>query len=427
MSNIIDINSLPSIQSSVKNEVKFRGPVESKAYNKLQEDLFFDLSNMFNVVNDFNTRLQQTSEYNVVDKTFTQLRLKDLQDKLKQTLADLDSYKTKSDQRRILLFPNDCYIEDGEPTPASINKKYDQVSLPCNTSISKLYLYDDVSKVVTVPSTLKVNLSPVADSINIIDNDFKNAINGVANDYWVRKVISKDAGYADVSIELALPDNIISSRDVNVIQFSPYPYSSLQVLSVEYQLNGDWKPIQGFETYKGVVMTTTTDIMGNTVKDYHIDDAENIKLCFNKTAMGKIRLKLRQNTYVEENGQRVFYIGLKSLDVNCEAVNIDSANFTVDINFLDDNPRILTGIIPYFDNDSILSDTNADKKSLINYELYARNTNGGLDYIKSTFPVLTDKQNYVLRIKLFYDSKADVNPSLYNLEVLYKNVITNNA
>ena len=423
----IDINKLPSIQSSVKNEVKFRGPIESKKYNKLQEGIFFDLSNMFNIVNDFNTQLQQTSEFNVIDKTFTQLRVKDLQNQLSQTLAELSAIKAKSESRKVLLFSNDCYIEDVETNPANINKKFDQITLPSATNISKLYLYDEVSKIVTVPNTLKVNLDPAPDNINIIDNDFKKALNGIANDYWVRKVISDDATYADVTIELTLPDNIISNRDVNVIQFSPFPYSSLQVLSVEYQLNGDWKPLQGFQSYKGIVTETSVDIMGNTVKTYHIEDTENVKLCFNKTVMGKIRFKLRQNTYVEENGQRVFYIGLKSLDVNCEAVNVEYASFTVDIDFADTTPKIITGINPYFNNDSILSDTNVDKKSIINYELYARNDSGGLDYIKSTFPVLADKQRYVLKVKLFYDSKADVNPSLYNLEVLYRYIVTNNA
>lgn len=418
---MIDVNELPSIQSSIKDEVKFRGGTNSNDYNSLQEDIFFDLANLFNSVNAFDETLIEVSQNNTIDNTYTQIRLNKLEALLKQKEAELEGYKKTDSSFSKVIFPKDFKNENMSEYKAFINTMYDQLNVRQHTTISKLYLYDTISDVVTIPDTLKVSITPVADNINIFDNDFNKMFSKNASEYFVRKVVDNNVDYVEMDIEITLPDNIISNRDVNVIQLSPFPYASVDITGIQYKLNGNWIDVEGIKSHKNGNTLINKDIYGNNIESYYIKDAENVKLCFKKTAMATIKISLRQKTFVEENGNRTFYIGLKSLDVNCEVVNDEYCDFYAEIEFEDIKPRTITGIIPIFNNDSALSDSSLEKKSLISYEIYSINDLGDREYIKNSFPMLVDKRKYAIVAKMYYDSIGDVNPSLYSLKVLYNN------
>ena len=419
---MIDVNELPSIQSSIKDEVKFRGGASSHNYNDLQEDIFFDLANLFNTVNAFDETLVEISQNTTIDNTYTQIRLNKLEALLKQKQAELDGYKnTDSTSFSKVIFPSDFKNNNSSEYKAFINTMYDQLSVRQHTTISKLYLYDTISDVVTIPNTLKINLTPTADNIKIFDNDFNKVFSKNDSEYFVRKVVNNDVDYVDVEIEITLPDNIISNRDVNVIQFSPFPYASVDVMSIQYKLNGNWADIPGIKSHKNADTIISKDVYGSNVESYYIKNAENVKLCFNKTAMSTVKISLRQRTFIEENGNRTFYVGLKSLDINCEVVNDEYCDFYASIEFDNVSPKTITGIIPVFNNDVALSDSSLEKKSLISYELYYINEQGDREYIKNSFPMLADKKKYEIVAKMYYDSIGDINPSLYSLKVLYNN------
>jgi len=418
---MIDVKELPSIQSSIKDEVRFRGGASSHNYNDLQEDIFFDLANLFNITNTFDETLMEISQNSTIDNTYTQIRLNKLEALLRQAKTELETYKgttilTKS------IFPKDFKNNDLSEYKAFINLMYDQLNVRQHNTVSKLYLYDTISDVVTVPNTLKVGITPIADNVKIFDNDFNKVFNKNASEYWVRKVVDNNKDFVDVEIELTLPDNIISNRDVNVIQFSPFPYASVDVLGIQYKLNGNWTNVPGIKSQKNCKTYITKDVIGNNIENYYISSAENIKMCFKKTAMSSVKINLRQTTFVEENGNRVFYVGLKSLDINCEIVNDEYCDFYAEIEFPDtDKPRTITGIVPIFNNADVISDSSVEKKSIITYELYYINSQGDREYIKNSFPVLVDKKKYAIVAKMYYDSVGDVNPSLYSLKVLYNN------
>ena len=419
----ITLNKLPKIQASIKKEVPFRGGSSSTDFNEFQENIFFDLSNMFNLINDYDALLQQTSELQAVESTYGQIRISKLATQIELLRNELDSYRNP-DTKFLKVFLRNMSNAAYDTNGADINKLYDQINVPKHTVTSKLYLLDVVSNLITIPDTLKVVTTPVADGVTIIDNDFRKAFNGKKNEYFLRKIINNDISEAELTVELTLPDNIISNRDVNTIELSPFPYSSVDVMALEYQLNGNWITVPGFTSHRSYKTMIIQDAMGLDVEVGYIEDAENIKLCFKKTPMSKIRIKLKQKTYVNENGTKIFYIGLRSFEVNYEIVNSDSANFSSTVEFRYDGiAKILSGIVPHFNNAAILSDKSFDKKSLISYEIYSVTDQGVKEYIKNSFPVSLDQGKYAIVAKLHYDKVADVNPSLYSLDLLYNNTV----
>lgn len=414
----IELSSLPKIQSSTKNIVKFRGAANSADYNDLQEELFFDISNMFNLLSEYENALQETSTAQCVDNVYTQMRCTTLQNEIEYLRNKVARYET-NEPKQILISQFNSEQLNNENVPI-LSRQFNQINIMNHSVNSKLYLYDEGVEVTTIPSSLAYDITPVADGVIIQDTEFTNAFNGNSNEFFVRKVISDNTDPKEMEIVITLPDNIISSRDVNAIELMPFPYSSLDITKLQYQLNGNWNNIPGLESHKNYEPQFTVDTFGDAVDIGYIRQAEDIKLCFSKTPMSKIRIKLRQDTYIQENGKYVFYMGIKKLDVNCENVGPNCCEFFTEFNFQEDGPKLITSIIPYFNNDSILSDQSIEKKSLLSYELYSIEEDGTKEYIKNSFPIVADKKNYALHTKMYYDRVSDINPSLYKLTLMYE-------
>ena len=404
------------MQSSIKDIAKFRGAASSHNYNQLQESLFFDMTNMFNIMSEFENRLQETSELQVVDNLYTQMKLSELMIENQKLRSKIDTALYKDDRKIYIDVFNAEPIEVA--TTPVINKQFNQINLRNHSATSKLYLYDEGLDLVTIPGSLKYEILPVADE-NTIDNDLRMAFNGNINEFFVRKVVADDPMPKEMEIILELPDNIISSRNINSIEISPYPYNSLDILDIEYQLNGNWTRIPGFTSHKDYIAETNITEYGDIADTGYIKDAENIKLCFDKIAMAKVRIRLRQRTYLTENNKFIFYFGIKTLDINCENVIGNYCEFSSDIYFEEDAPKLITSIVPFFNNDRILSDQTNEKKSLMSYEFYEVDEDGAIEYIKNSLPIVAHNKHYRVVTKMYYDRINDINPSLRGLEIKY--------
>lgn len=413
----IILDKLPRMQSSIKDIAKFRGAASSHNYNQLQESIFFDVTNMFNIMSEYENRLKETSELQAIDNLYTQMKMSELEAENMRLQSELNRYQFY-DPRKMLI---DVFnVEPVETSTAPvINRLFNQINLKNHSTTSKLYVHDEAIDLVTIPSSLSYELNPPA-TTGIVDNDFKLAFNGNDNEFFVRKIISDDAMPKELEIILELPDNIISSRDINSIELCPYPYNAVDILNVEYQLNGNWTRIPGFESHKDYVQDIKLNEYGDIIDNGYIKDAENVKLCFYKVAMAKIRITLRQRTYIYENNKYTFYIGLKKLNVDCENVGGNYCEFSSNIIFKEKEPKLITSIKPYFNNDVILSDQSDEKKTLMSYEFYSVDEDGCMEYMKDSLPIVCHDKQYVLVTKMYHDRINDINPSLAYLDITYE-------
>lgn len=416
--SVIKLDALPKMQSAIKDTVKFRGATSSTDYNKLQEDMFFDVSNLFNVVSEYENRLNETSTLQSIDNLYTQMKMKEYETENDRLKMELERYMYNYQKKYTIDVFNASAVDvTSAPT---VNKMFNQINLSNHNVTSKLYLYDEAIDLITIPSSLSYSIMPEANGIDIVDNEFTNAFNGNMNEYYVRRIISNDTLPKEMEIVIELPDNIISSRDINAIEISPFPYASVDITSMEYQLNGNWTQIPGFASHQYYQSDMALNEYGDLVDTGAIRSSENVKLCFNKTAMARIKIKLKQSTYTVENNKFVFYMGIKYLNVNCENVVGNYCEFYSDIVLHEDAPKLITKIVPYFNNDLILSDQTDEKKTLMSYELYAVDEDGAREYIKNSFPIVAHDKRYMLVTKMYYDRSADINPSLAKLEVFYE-------
>lgn len=413
----IKLEQLPRMQSSIKDEVRFRGATSSHNYNQLQEDVFFDISNLFNIISDYENRLQETSVFQSVDNLYTQMKVHELELENQRLTSELRKVLFK-ENKKFRIDPFNAHPVEISTTPV-INKQFNQINIKNHSITSKLYLYDEGIDLITIPSSLRYEITPPP-SENIIDTPFTNAFNGNINEIFVRKIVSDNAMPKEMEILVELPDNIISSRNINSIEIAPYPYSSIDITDIQYQLNGAWQRIPGMTSHKDYVSKTELTEFGDVVDTGYIKNAENVKLCFNKTAMSRIKIKLRQNTYIYENNKYIYYMGLKLFKVDYENVGASYCEFYSDINFTEDEPKLITRIIPHFNNDRILSDASDEKKTLLSYEFYEVDEDGAMEYIKNSLPIVAHNKHYKLLTRLYYDRRNDINPSLQALDIHYE-------
>lgn len=399
----INLTELPTIQSVDHKPVSFRGSTSSTQYNTFNEDTYFDITNLYSVINEMTNSFQEMSMAHSIDSAYTQMRIGDMPFIIEQLQNEIEGYKYGI-HRKAIIYPSK--ITNSTEDKADINIQYGQVNIPAYAVSSKLYIYDESLDLITIPSTLISKVTPESDGTTTIDNDFKNCIKDSENEYFIRKVYSDATDPVDMQIEVTLPDNIISNRNVNTIYLSPYPFAALDILNVEYQAETDWKPLPGLSSHK-------------QYKDGAIRNAENIKLCFNKVQISKIRITLRQQTYIVEGERNVFYLGLKHLAVNYEAVDKKFCTFIADVNFNSTKKKTVFNITPKLNNNNILSDTTNDKRALFSFELYSVNDVGEKRHIKDTMPFTFTDERLMIVTNMYYDSTNDINPSLYKLEIEY--------
>lgn len=395
---MIDITKLPSIQSVKYNPIQFRGKTSSSDYNEYHTNSYFDILNLYNVANEFNHELTQMSMAHCIEALYIEMNKED------QTsiIEELESnYKgLRYGDKRVKY----TYLNLFQSLDADINLEFNQINLPTYTSTSKLYLFDREVDVITIPKTLKYELSYDKE---YEDTDFLNCIRGYSNKFFIRKIITNECTPCELDIEVTLPDNIISTRDINMISIIPYPYGSVDIMTMEYQYHGSWHRIPSFTSH-------------SCYNGEYIPKAKAIKLCFPKTPMNKIRIKLRQENYIEEHEMNSFYIGLKSLVVNYDLTKEKKCTFNYDISFENIGEKItIHSLTPVYNNSDVLY----NPKGLLDYDIFVKNEDGEYILLEKKFPLEFENTEIRIVSNLYYDSKNEVNPSFvkYLMEYNYEN------
>jgi hypothetical protein len=178
---------------------------------------------------------------------------------------------------------------------ARIEPLYGEMLLPFDDVENRMYTEDPESGTPVLPEQLSYTLTPEDNGGTATGGTVNHAFNGNNRDYWIRKVafpLESDVDSVAVELDITLPDTFISSS--NMLVLHPYPLGQLEVEEIKYATTN---------------VTPTTDLPGFSVargvgfKRWHFDDLSIVRL----------KIKLRQRNFIEENGQKVFYLGAQEI------------------------------------------------------------------------------------------------------------------
>lgn len=413
------VRNIPSIQ---RQEYKYRGRMDSHLMNEHNVQIFNDILDLFNKANQLQKNVYEMNLTANIEAACYEQRLEDTIKRLNQldevyhnlTAADND-FRTQTRYAYEATTDDDDY-------GAVIDKNSNTVVPHIVSSRSKTKVYDATYDETHVPVSLQAYIGPDSfrvggEIFSIEDSDIMNAFDGKSDTCWFRKVITTtNVEYIDNEIVIGLPEDIITTRMMNQISIRTFPAGYLDILDVQYKSNGAWTQIPGFTSHSGYQEKTALDIFNNTYTYGVIENASDLKFSFMNVQTNQIKIKMRQKnyTYDAENNRRIWYLGLRDIDVVYNMYTNEHSEFDLVYKFpeLDKNIKIYD--VEVRTNNENISD---DKEFGITKEYFYFDSDGFSHKIASTVPFILE--GHKMRVKFTIEG-GQIAPNVYSATVKYK-------
>ena len=416
----LQIKNIPSIQEI---EFKTREISDSHKLNQMQEQVFNDILDLFNKANTLQKEMYEMNVAANIESTCYAKRLEETLTKLSLIEEQYNNLLlAPEDFRTITRYAIDATVDELSPFSAVIDSNTNDIIANIISSVSKTRLYDDTYDETLIPPSLKIYVGP--DSFNtdnehiltIEDSDISNALDGNISTVWFRRIVT-DTSVESIENEvvIGLPEDIITSRMVNQIILSPYPSGYVDIMNVEYKTNGAWQTIPGLEYHTCYSEEEYEDIFGNKYTRGVIKNAPNIKLNFKPIQTNQIRIKLRQRNYEydAQNNRRIWYLGIRDLDVNYNRYTKDHSEFDMVFDFPETDKNI-----KIYDTE-IFCNNNIDSSVLENIykEYYYYDADGNTHKVSDSLPFILTGHKLMVRFTI--EGTIDT-PNINKCSVKYK-------
>lgn len=418
MSNLF-VRNIPSIK---ERDFKYRTQISSNDLNQMQTEAFNDILDLFNKANQLQKTIYEMNVTNSIESICYTKRLEaainDL-NRLNEMYNNLTD--TEKEYRTISKFAYEANTQDNG-YDATVDQNTNDIISHIVSSTSKTRLYDETYDEVLVPPSLQAYIGPDSFKVggyiySIEDSDVSNAFDGNNNSIWFRKVItSPDIEYIENEIVIALPEDIVTSKLINQLTLNPFPVGYVDIMDIQYKSNGAWQTIPGFTTHYGCTENMTNDIFGNPYTYHVIENASNLKFNFQNIQTSQLKIKLRQRNYEydAENNRRIWYFGIRDINVVYNIYTKDHSEFEMIYEFseTDKNIKIYDSNV-YFNNPE-LSD---DNYFGVSKEYFYFDSNGNTHKISSTCPFILQGHKLMVRYTI---EGNQLTPNIYKCDVKYK-------
>ena len=290
------------------------GRINSSDINKFVDSTIADLQNTVNQVNVnesstldvLNTAIREISN---LKKRVAQLEDQESFDRAIRAAQNLriKAFKSMTDLTGI-TFPG-----TNQSTKPRINTLFDQATVPINAVENKFYTNSIISgSIVPISQSIQIDVTSVIDAVDyeagyvkLSQGNPENAFNGDNQSYWQRKVeFDLDSDVEEVQVELTvrIPDQ--ANTEANALYIRPYPVSQVDVfdLGISADLSS------GFSAPGNSYPIFPTELLENP-----LDNARDSRFFFSTQSVQRIKIRLRQRNWYEENGRKVFSYGLQEL------------------------------------------------------------------------------------------------------------------
>lgn len=418
MSNLF-VKNLPSIQ---EREFKYRSQMSSHELNQQQKEVFADILDLFNKANELQKTVYEMNQVNGIESACYSKRLREALlnlEKVNERYQNLVA--TENEYRYITKYAYDAIVND-DTYGAVVDRNTNDIIAHIINSTSKTRLYDETYDESLTPPSLTAYIGPDdfkdhEGILSVEDSDINNAFDGRSDTVWFRKVITTtDVDYIENELVIGLPEDIITTRLMNQITILPFPIGYVDIMDVLFKANGAWQQITGFESHHGITNQQKTDIFGNVSYYKAINDSSGLKFTFPNTQTNQLKIKMRQRNYEydAENNRRIFYLGIRDVDVVYNIYARDHSVFDMVFEFpeTDRNIKIYNTEILYNNSDSRSAEVFGITKEYFYYD-----EEGNTHKIASSCPFVLDGHRMMVRYTI---DVGQTTPNIYACNVKYK-------
>lgn len=413
------VRNIPSIK---EREFKYRAKMSSEQLNEMQKEAFDDILDLFNKANQLQKSVYELSLANSIESICYSKRLEETITNLNRLKEQYDNLTSNEDDYRyITRFAYDATVDDNG-FAAVVDKNTNDIVSHIVSSISKTRLYDDTYDETLVPASLQAYLGPdsfqVGGSIySIEDSDIRNAFDGSDGTVWFRKVVTTpDVQSIENELVIGLPEDIITTRLMNQIIVKTFPVGYIDIIDIQYKSNGAWQTIPGFKDHTMCQEYDVTDIFGNKKTEYGLMNASNVKFNFQGIQTNQLKIKLRQRNYDydAENNRRIWYLGLRDVDILYNVYTRDHSEFDIVYDFTETDKEIKVYDTEVVFNNPHLTDDNSFG---ITKEYFYYDSNDNPHKIPSTCPFILQGHKMMVRFTI---EGSQTTPNIHSARVKYK-------
>jgi hypothetical protein len=410
------IRNIPEIK---EREFKYRSQMSSHELNELQTEAFKDILDLFNKSNLLQKQLYEFNLANNIETTVYNKRLNEILFKLYQTEELYNNLKSSDTEFRYqskFVYEAESIRDDYS---AVINKETNDITEHIISSVSKTHLYDETYDEILIPDSIHAYIGPDSFAIgsniySIEDSDVKNIFDTTDVNIWYRKVITNtNVDYIENEIIISLPEDIITTRLVNEIIVKPFPIGYMDIMDVQYKTNGAWTRIPGFDNHFGAEEESYTDIFGNSYNRIIIPNANNLRFNFKALQINQIKIKMRQRNFEYDStlDRRIWYLGLRNVDVLYNRYSKNNSIFSQVFEFPETDR-----LIKVYDAEVMFNNASVNAFNIIK-EYYYFDSSNNYHRISGTAPFILNGHKMLIK---FYIEGNEETPNIYMTKVKYK-------
>lgn len=423
MKNVVTNNIVKQINSdnisrTEYKELKYRNPTSSEYFNKNQENILNDILDLFNKANNIEKLLNENKSILEYETMYSKFKIKRLESEIENIRNEFESIVNNKDSYIKNIYPYNIL----STSTAYVDNEYNCITNSPLSYESKLYIKNEINNSNFVPTTIYSNLTylNISNEVDILSesrNDITNIFDGNNNTYFINNVTTRnEVTEVIASLEFEIPENIITSRNVNELLIKPYPANSIDILDVQYKtVTGTYEQIPCFETYclnQTDFNIHQEEFETNIDNHYQLIDVDSIKLNFNPIKVHRVKITFRQKYYTKnDDNTKTFVLGFKTIDLryNNYSNNYDVIGFNVE--FPKNKTIMFNSITP------ILSNKNEIDIKNINFNFYNVYEDGSKAKILNKTPFVCDTNNIYVECKI---KSVECSPNILKFNVNYK-------
>jgi hypothetical protein len=287
--------------TTVKRQIRARGPVDSAALNDMLDGIHADIVQLGDLIN-------RVFLGNKSDMTNMTMELHTL----RQRMAELEAIKETGDIFRSDASESVHFITDFEDisnidTSAfntarrlRVDPLYGQVTVPFNQYRSAFHVVDPRTEDIFVPREVLPTVTTISESTGVAtEGTPRNAFNGQNESFWVRTVsfpLSDDIDEVECQMDVDVPLDFVQLS--NSFTIHPHPLGLTDITEILYSTD---------------TSDPTTLLPGFPTAG--VKNTKRLRYYFAPIGITKLRIKFKQREWVEREGLKVFTYGAQEVDL----------------------------------------------------------------------------------------------------------------
>lgn len=314
---------------SQNNPNVYKGPSSSADFNKLRNEMHYDLTQLFELANRHEEEIKTNMDVLIRENFFLQNKVVELEKLVDKIGTDL-LYKNDGLKKQRLIksmFSLDGLSDGDVGKEAYVNTVYGYMSVPASDAVSKVSYRTEDGQVV-IPESLEVtvyesnNTQEIDTTTGMLtyyeteDDQIYRAFDRDKNSFWVHtSSFPEDSGVSEVYgiMHIKLPLDVINNVYANTLVLNPFPEYSLRIRDIQVKGYGEqWYRLENYPTEK--------DVDGNEVA-IEIQNASKLTFSFPKTEVTEVQILFTQPYWFASEGRREFVYGFQEVEVEYRVVN----------------------------------------------------------------------------------------------------------